>query len=140
MNERQKAYLQSYREDFIKLFPHLSAFANKYFVEHFNQFKNVVDSWDEEPIPDGCSLESFEIYYGTANIPQICVVNGVLKQYELPEVEENNSSITMISEGDFVYIEIEGKEFINKIRGVILPQVITNPSVLLNNIINGDLS
>ncbi|WP_341531427.1 hypothetical protein WKK05_37600 (plasmid) [Nostoc sp. UHCC 0302] len=140
MNNKQKEYLQRYQEEFIELLPDMSEFANKYFVKHFNQFKNVVDSWDEDPIPEGYTLESFEIYYGTSNVAQVCVVDGVLKQYELPEFEENNSSVTIMANANCVYIEIQGKEVLNKIRGVIFPQVIANPSVLLNNIINGDIS
>jgi hypothetical protein len=140
MNNRQKEYLQRYQKEFVALFPGLSSFADQYFVKHFNEFKNAVDYWDDEPFPEGYTPFNIEIYYCKSHSPHIYIVEGILQNYDLPKMEENNPSITLFIDSNLAYIQIEGKEILNKIGGAILPETIMNPSTTLNNIINGGIS
>jgi hypothetical protein len=139
VNQKQKEYLQRYQEEFNQLFPDMSDFANTYFIKHYNEFINAVDSWDEEPFPDGYIPHNIEVYYCKAHSPHIYIVDGVLEDYDLPDLSENNSSVTLIIDSIFAYIQIEEKEILNKLGGVILPEIITNPSMMLNKIIGRDL-
>ncbi|WP_414541659.1 hypothetical protein [Nostoc sp. CCY0012] len=136
MNDKQKAYLQHYQDECAKLPSDIATFANKYFIQYFNEFVNTIDSWHDEPLPDGYIPHSFEIYYGTSHSPHIHIVDGVLEEYTLPELEKNSPSVTLIIDSNFVYIEVEGKEILNKIGGAILPKIITNPSLLLSSLTN----
>lgn len=140
MNERQKAYLQHYQQKCLKLPPHLASMANKYFIQYFNEFVNVIDCYNDEPFPDGYIPRSLEVYYGVLPTPNIQIIDGILEDYTLPEIERNNPSITVMIDGSFAYIEIEGQEILNKIGGAILPQIIANPCQLLNNLINRGIS
>lgn len=135
MNNQQKEYLKGYQKEFIKLFPHLSGFASKYFVKHYNEFINAVDSWDDEALPDGYIPQNVEVYYCKSHSPHIYVVDGVLQDYNSPELEDNNSSITLIIDSSFAYIQVEEKEILNKLGGAILPEIIMNPSTMLSNVI-----
>ncbi|MCF2151948.1 hypothetical protein IQ276_037195 [Desmonostoc muscorum LEGE 12446] len=116
-----------------KLPSDISALANKYPCEIIN----VADAWNDDPFPDGYIPRIFEIYYGTSENANVYIVDGVLQEYNVPEFEGNAPSVSVLFDGNFAYIEIEGREILNKLGGAVLPSVTINPSTLVQMLTRG---
>ena len=82
--------------------------------------------------------ECLEVYSGDADDANIFVLNGVLKDYVPADAEKNTSSITVMIDGEFAYIEVEGRQVLNKLGGIVLPEVAINPDVLIQSILKGE--
>lgn len=41
-------------------------------------------------------------------------------------------------DGEFAYIEVEGRQVLNKLGGIVLPEVAINPELLIQSIIKGE--
>ncbi|MBD2615953.1 hypothetical protein H6G94_32705 [Nostoc punctiforme FACHB-252] len=116
-----------------KLPSDISALAEKYPCEIIN----VADAIDDDPFPDGYIPHIFEIYYGTSDNANIYIVDGVLQDYNVPEFDGNTPSVSILFDGNFAYIEVEGKELLNKLGGAVLPHVTINPSTLIEILTRG---
>lgn len=118
----------------ISLLPaEIAALADKYPSE----ILNTAESWDEEPFPCGYIPEFIDVYCGDESV--VFIADGELKFYQPIVIARNLTSLTVMIDSNFAYIEIEGKEILNKLGGVILPDMITSPSALMIEIA-GELS
>ncbi|MHC5746496.1 MAG: hypothetical protein ACYTXT_32300 [Nostoc sp.] len=122
------------RKQIAKLPPDIAALADKYPSE----ILNTADSWDNLPFDVNYFPECLEVYSGDADDANIFVLNGVLKDYVPVPAEKNTSSITVMIDGEFAYIEIEGRQVLNKLGGIVLPEVAINPDVLIQSILKGE--
>jgi hypothetical protein len=116
-----------------KLPAEIAVLAEKYPCEIIN----IADAWNEEPFPDGYIPHIFEIYYGTSDDANVYIVDGVLQDYNVPAKGGNTPSVSILFDGNFAYIEIEGREVLNKLGGAVLPHVTINPSTLINMLTRG---
>lgn len=115
------------RQEIAKLPPDIAALADKYPCE----IVNVVDSWDDEPFPDNYIPQYVEIYSDAGEQTSLCILDGVLTDYVPALLSINTSTVQVIIDGKFTYIEIEGRVIINHLGGVVLPELAINPSELL---------
>jgi hypothetical protein len=115
---------------FEKLPPDIASLADRYPV----QLVNVADSWDKKPLPENYIPREIEVYCTEDETPRIYVFEGELIDFIPMEAERKSTSLTMIIDGQFVYIEIEGREILNRLGGVILPEIVLIPENLALNI------
>jgi hypothetical protein len=128
MSSRDFYPLNDYdRQEIAKLPPDIAALADKYPCE----IVNVVDGWDDEPFPDNYVPQYVEIYSDAGEEASLCILDGVLTDYTPANPEINTSTVQVIIDGKFAYVEIEGRVIINHLGGVILPEIAVNPSSLL---------
>ncbi|MBC1300112.1 hypothetical protein GNF11_35575, partial [Nostoc sp. UCD122] len=99
---------------------------------------NTADSWDNLPFDANYLPECLEVYSSDADDANIFVLNGVLKDYVPSRAEKNTSSITVMIDGEFAYIEVEGRQVLNKLGGIVLPEVAINPELLIQSILKGE--
>ncbi|MBD2451149.1 hypothetical protein H6G76_29270 [Nostoc sp. FACHB-152] len=116
-----------------KLPPEIASLADRYPSE----ILNTADSWDEEPFPNGYIPESIEVYCGDEEV--VFIIDGLLDFYQPTTIGRNSTSLTVMIDSNFAYIEIEGKEILNKLGGVVLPDIVNYPSEVLTEIA-GELS
>lgn len=128
MSSRDFYPLNDYdRQEIAKLPPDIAALADKYPCE----IVNVVDGWDDEPFPLNYVPQYVEIYSDAGAKASLCILNGVLTDYTPANPEINTSTVQVIIDGKFAYVEIEGRVIINHLGGAILPEIAVNPSELL---------
>ncbi|WP_193200526.1 hypothetical protein [Nostoc sp. MG11] len=114
-----------------KLPAHIAALADKYPSEIIN----VADNWNNPCLPDDYVPRIVEVYTSEDSFdPVIDMIDGVLTRYKLSEANEPPHAITLMFDSDFVYIEIEGKEVFNKMGNVPFPEILVNPSSLINSL------
>lgn len=116
-----------------KLPPEIASLAERYPSE----ILNTADSWDEEPFPKGYIPKSIEVYCGDEEV--VFILDGLLDFYQPINISRNSTTLTVMIDSNFAYIEIEGKEILNKIGGVVLPDIVNYPSEVLTEIA-GELS
>ncbi|MBW4426934.1 MAG: hypothetical protein RMY64_15085 [Nostoc sp. DedQUE08] len=121
------------RKRILRLPSDIAALADRYPSE----LVNISDSWDEKPFPEGYIPRTIEVYTAEIEDAVISITDNVLVGYIPCPTEANPSSVTVVVDGDFAYIEIEGREIINHIGGAILPKINTNITELLQTIITG---
>ncbi|MBA3920214.1 MAG: hypothetical protein H0X31_00325 [Nostocaceae cyanobacterium] len=106
-------------EQIKKLPPEMIMWASKYPVE----IVNLAESLDDDELPSNYVPEMLEVYYGVQDSPSIFVHNGVLKDFDMETARKQNPSVSVMVDDRWVYIEIEGNILLNKINGIILPDV-----------------
>lgn len=116
-----------------KLPPEIASLADRYPSE----ILNTADSWDEKPFPNGYIPKSIEVYCGDEEV--VFILDGLLDFYQPITIGRNSTSLTVMIDSNFAYIEIEGKEILNKLGGVVLPDIVNYPSEVLTEIA-GELS
>ena len=133
MTER---YTLSYSEieDIRKMPDWVGELAQKYPVE----IVNASEVWEREKFPRNYIPETIEIFYGNPERPQIVVFGNEVVTFLVtpPEIK----TITVFIDSYCAYVEVEGKEIVNKLGGVILPEVIVEPSRLISIAIKGELN
>lgn len=107
------------------------ALVNNYHTEIIN----AADFWDEPPFPDNHVPEIIEIYYSDAESPHIFIVNGELKDYKVTNLLDNTKSISVLIDDQWAYIQIEENVILNRLEGVVLPDVLVSPSTLINSLV-----
>lgn len=110
-------------EQIAKLPPEIASLAPKYPV----QLVNVADSWNRKPLPENYIPREIEVYCTDDENPCIYVFEGELIDFIPVEAERKSTSLTIVIDGEFVYIEIEGQEILNRLGGVVLPEIIGVP-------------
>ncbi len=95
---------------------------------------NVAESWEELSFPENYIPEIIEVYYGDSAVSDVLVVNGEIQSFTTRELEENEAVIAVHIDGKWAYIQIEGKELINKLDEIILPSVIADVPTLAQSI------
>lgn len=96
---------------------------------------NAAEFWNEPPFPENHIPEFIEIYYGDAESPHIFIMNGEIKDYKVSNLPDNTKSISVLIDDQWAYIQIEGKEILNRLGGVVLPDVLVSPSTLINSLV-----
>jgi len=111
----------------IKLPSDIAVLADKYPCEVYN----AAEVWDDEPFPFYYVPQYVEIYSDAGEQPSLCILEGVLTDYTPAKREINTSTIQVVIDGKFAYIEIEGRVIINHLGGIVLPEISLNPDKLL---------
>lgn len=96
---------------------------------------NAAEFWGEPPFPENHVPQFIEIYYGDAESPHIFIVNGELKDYNVTNLPDNTKSISVLIDDQWAYIQIEGDVILNRLGGVVLPDVLVSPSTLINSLV-----
>ncbi|WP_375491816.1 hypothetical protein [uncultured Nostoc sp.] len=96
---------------------------------------NAAEFWGEPPFPENHVAKFIEIYYDDAESPHIFIVNGELKDYNVTNLPDNTKSISVLIDDQWAYIQIEGDVILNRLGGVVLPDVLVSPSTLINSLI-----
>jgi hypothetical protein len=96
---------------------------------------NAAEFWDEPSFPEGYQPKLIEIYYGDSESPHIFIQDGKLKDYNVSNLPDNAKSISVLIDDQWSYIQIEGNEILNRLGGVVLPDVLVNASSLMNSLV-----
>ncbi|MBD2438854.1 hypothetical protein [Nostoc sp. FACHB-110] len=107
----------------------IALLANNYRID----ILNAAEFWDEPPFPENYVPELVEIYYEDAESPHVFIRNGKLEDYTLIASETNAKSIAVQIDHQWAYIQIEGQEILNRLGGVVLPEVIVDLPTLTNS-------
>ncbi|MCC5640008.1 hypothetical protein LC593_30105 [Nostoc sp. CHAB 5844] len=118
LTERDRAMIS-------KLPPEIAALANKYPSDIFN----AAESWNDPSFPDNYIPETIEIFCDNESV--VFIQDGELQDYQPTIAERNSTTITVIIDSNFAYIEIEGQEILNKLGGVIFPDIFVSHSELI---------
>ena len=121
-------------EDIQKMPDWVGKLAEKYPVE----IVNASEVWEREKLPRNYVPETIEIYYGNPERAQIVIFGNEVVTFLVtpPEIK----TITVFIDAYCAYVEVEGKEIVNKLGGVILPEVIVDPSLLISVALKGELN
>ncbi len=96
---------------------------------------NTSDAYYLEPFPIGYHPKEIEIYYGDDYEDSDFYIEGT----ELTDFNEKTPpdlSVTQLRiDGDWAYIQVEGIIILDRLSGVILPEIVLNHEVLLRSIL-----
>jgi len=106
-------------EQLKKLPPEVIMWASKYPIEIIN----VAESLDDDTLPHGYVPKMVEVYYDIKAAPSIFVHNGVLEDFDIESARKQQQSISMMVDNIWVYIEVEGNIVLNKLGGIVLPNI-----------------
>ncbi len=109
----------------------IAALAN----EHKIDVLNAAEFWGEPDFPDGYIPESIEIYYGDKNEPSIFILHSKLYTYDISEIDNASKKISVLIDSQWAYIKVMNKILLNRLGGVILPQLMVDPSLLIESIL-----
>jgi len=118
-------------EDIRKMPDWVGELAEKYPVE----IVNASEVWEDKEFPRNYIPQCIEVYYGVSmnsDGPHIFIYQGNVKTFLVKESSKQSMSIMVDIDGKCAYLEVEGREVVNKLGGVILPEVIVNPSLLIS--------
>ena len=119
-----------------KLPPQYAALKDKYPVA----ISNAAESWDKPPFPPGYIPRSIDVYYADeADGPDICLENGELTFINLRDASPESTVIQVDINGSWSYIQIEGRVILNRLVGVVLPDVLVHPAVLMEVVLSNSL-
>jgi hypothetical protein len=102
---------------------------------YHTEIMNAAEFWDEPPFPEHHIPEIIEIYYGDADSSHILILNGELKDYNVTNLPDNTKSISVLIDDQWAYIQIEENVILNRLGGVVLPEVLVSPSSLINSLV-----
>ncbi len=114
--------------------PDVIALCSKYPID----ILNASDSFDNPPLQHNYIPKLIEIYYEQTLSPQVFIMDGILEDYHLllSERQKDYNSISVMIDHDWAYIEVEGKILLNRLGGVILPDVIIEPAKLISSVLS----
>ncbi|GAX39001.1 hypothetical protein [Nodularia sp. NIES-3585] len=113
-----------------KLPPAIAALAEKY----PSDILNAAEVWDEPPFPENHIPEIIEIYYGETEVSDVLIINGEIKDFRVRDVDDN-TPISVLIDDQHTYLQIEGKEIMNRLGGVILPELFIDPTTLIKSVL-----
>lgn len=119
-----------------KMPPWMQDLAEKYPIE----IANAVEVWSENEFPNNYVPTSIEVYYEPSDEPDIFIYEREVINYLVKESLQTSTSIMVDIDGRWAYVEIEGKVIVDKLGGVILPEVIVDPSLLMSTALKGEMS
>lgn len=96
---------------------------------------NAAEYYNEPPFPDNYIPEFIEVYYQDADSPHIFIVKGQLKDYNVANLPDVTKTVSVLIDDEWAYVEVEGHVILNRLGGVILPDVLVNPSNLVDSLI-----
>lgn len=121
------------REIIAKLLPEIAELADRYPSE----ILNAAENWHESPLPKDYQPRFIDVYCGNESV--MFVQDGELRFYSPIPSQRNSVTLTVMIDSNFVYIEVEGKEILNKMGGITLPEIAVEPTTLIIEIA-GELS
>lgn len=100
---------------------------------------NVAEFWEYPPFPTGYVPKYIDIFYEDDNFftPSVEIKNSNLISVELEDFVTDPTLIYMAIEEEAAFVQIEGQVILNRLEGVILPDVAVNLEALLKSILNG---
>lgn len=118
-----------------KLPPQFAALKDKY----PQTINNVAEFWEYPAYPTGHVPKYIDIFYNDDDFftPAIEIENGNLRRVELEDSVTDPTLIYMAVDEEAAFVQIEGQVILNRLEGVILPDVAVNPETLLKSILNG---
>ena len=119
-------------EQLSKLPKDIAALAHKYKID----IVNAGEVWGEPAFSPGYNPSSIQIYYGSEKEPSISTLDGKLDEYNVSEPDDKLKSLAVMFDGQWGYIQVEGKVIIDRLGGVIFPEVIIEPSTLIQSIVS----
>lgn len=123
--------LTEYEHKIISKLPsEIASLADKYPI----QVMNVANSWEIQPLPENYIPHYISVFCGDSEESSIFFLDGELVDYTPVNVERKNTSLSVRIDGNFVYIEIEGQEILNKLGGVVLPEMNFLSEEIIQNI------
>lgn len=120
-------------ENLAKLPPEIAALADKYPVE----IVNAAEFWNDPLFPDNYIPHLVEIYYGNTDGPDVFVMDGELISFHMRHLEAVTPIIAVQIDDQWAYIQIKGQEILNRLGGVVFPDVIINPTTFLHSVLKG---
>jgi hypothetical protein len=97
---------------------------------------NAAEYWNEPDFPAGYQPVLIEIYYDDeVDGPDIFFLNGELLTFRLREPGIKPTSIAVEIDDQWAYIQLEGQIILDRIGGVILPDILINPGAAVSEFI-----
>jgi hypothetical protein len=106
--------------------PDIAVLAHNYPCEIYN----ALEALDNEPLPNNYIPQAIDVYNDVDEEAIFQVWEGKLERY-VPTERKNAAAIQVGIDGNWVYIEIEGRVILDKLGGVILPFVNVTESLVL---------
>lgn len=101
-----------------------------------NAVYNVSEAWDVPPLPEGHIPEDIAIYYADETMgSDILIYQGVLHNFEL-DPPKDKKVIKMAVDDDWAYIQVERTVLLDRLGGVVLPDILTRQDKLLEFTLN----
>lgn len=119
-------------EQISKLPKDIAVLADKYKID----IVNAGEVWGEPAFYSGYNPRAIEIYYGSEKEPSISTLDGKLDEYNVSEPDDKSKSLAVMFDGQWGYIQVEGKVIIDRLGGIIFPEIIVEPSTLIQSILN----
>ena len=116
-----------------KMPPDIVALSNKYPIEVLN----AAEFLETPPLPDNYTPKIVEIYYANTESPGVFIKEGKLENYVIREPDKDRNLIAVMLDYEWTYIQIEGKVILNRLGGVILPDVLIDPKTLIHSDLAG---
>ncbi|WP_250126338.1 hypothetical protein [Chroococcidiopsis sp. CCMEE 29] len=100
---------------------------------------NTADTWEEQPLPEDYIPKEVEIFYGDdVDDSDLFIRDGKLYFFSLREPVDANV-IQVLIDGNWAYIQVECRVILDRLGGVILPDVVVNPEAILHSVIKSNL-
>ncbi|NBD15518.1 MAG: hypothetical protein GVY04_05035 [Cyanobacteria bacterium] len=111
-----------------KLPPSFLGFKDQYPVS----LTNAVDEWDTPPYPEGYIPHSVDVYFQEDALgPDLIIEAGKLKSLNFDAWADSPDVIVVEIDDQFAYIQLEGRVILDRLGGVVLPDVFVDPELLL---------
>jgi hypothetical protein len=106
-------------EEIAKLPPEIQALKDKYPL----YVANIAEFYFEPPLEIGYEPNDIDFFYDDASEPEMFILGGFLESLE-PRKPNPDHSVTAIRvDGEWVYIEIEGRVLLDRRGGMIMPDL-----------------
>ncbi|MFQ4143028.1 hypothetical protein [Chlorogloeopsis sp. ULAP02] len=135
--DEKKQFANFDLQQFAKLPAEIAVFAE----QHPTDILDTATFWNKPHLSESYVPELIEIYYGNtihSDGSDISIMNAQLKHYKISNFDSNIQSIAVEVDGELAYIEVEGKEIVNRLSKLVLPDVVVEPSILINSVLKGD--
>lgn len=110
----------------------IAALAEKYPVD----IVSAAEYWDMPPLPEGYVPDNIEIYYDDHYQPYLSIECGKLTSFQLREPGNEPTTVVVMLDHNWAYAQIEGRVILDRLGGVVLPDVLLNPVSLLQTVLN----
>ncbi len=98
---------------------------------------NALEFLETPPLPNGYIPSVIEIYYADTFGPQVFILDGKLQEYvSIEEIQKDHNSISVLIDYDWAYIQIENRVILDRLGGVIMPEVLVNPEILIYSVLS----
>lgn len=104
----------------------------RYYERYPCTVRQIGSIWGEPDFPKGYVPEDIDIYYGdySSRGASICIADGRITHVNL-EANWQSPVVKALVEDELVYVEIAGRVLLDRLNGMKLPAVVTNPAELL---------